>query len=32
MRFEWNPAKNAENIRKHGLNFCDAPAVFAGPV
>jgi len=28
MRFEWDEDKNAENIRKHGLDFADAWQVF----
>lgn len=32
MQFEWNPAKNQENIRKHGIDFSDIPAVFASPM
>jgi hypothetical protein len=30
MRFEWDDAKNQANRRKHGLDFADAPLVFAG--
>ena len=30
MQFEWDPEKSRANIRKHGLSFQDAPAVFAG--
>jgi uncharacterized protein len=30
MRFEWDDAKNRANRRKHGLDFADAPTVFAG--
>jgi len=30
MKFEWDDAKNQSNRRKHGLNFADAPLVFAG--
>jgi len=30
MHFEWDEQKNQVNIRKHGLDFADAPAVFAG--
>lgn len=30
MRFEWDDAKNQVNRRKHGLDFADAPLVFAG--
>jgi len=32
MRFQWDPKKNRENIRKHGLDFADAPEVFEGPL
>ena len=32
LQFEWDEHKNAENIRKHGLNFEDAPKVFQLPV
>jgi uncharacterized DUF497 family protein len=32
MRFEWNEAKNQANRSKHGLDFADAPLVFAGQV
>ena len=32
MRFEWDDAKNRENIRKHGIDFADASDVFAGPM
>jgi len=31
MDFEWDEEKNQENIRKHGLDFQDAPVVFQGP-
>lgn len=31
MEFEWDQAKNESNQRKHGLDFADAPRVFAGP-
>jgi hypothetical protein len=30
MKFEWDEAKNHANRRKHGLDFADAPLVFAG--
>ena len=30
MTFEWDEAKNQANQRKHGLDFADAPLVFAG--
>lgn len=32
MKFEWDPAKNEENIRKHSLDFGDASEVFSGPM
>ncbi|MGB5156217.1 BrnT family toxin [Desulfobacterium sp. N47] len=32
MRFEWDENKNAENMRKHGLNFADAWQVFRNPI
>ncbi|MBW2191677.1 MAG: BrnT family toxin [Deltaproteobacteria bacterium] len=28
MRFEWDPAKNDANQRKHGLRFEDAKTIF----
>jgi len=31
MRYTWDPAKNAANIRKHGVDFADAPRLFDGP-
>ncbi len=31
MRFEWDEAKNEQNIRKHGFDFIDAERVFTGP-
>jgi uncharacterized protein len=31
MRYAWDEAKRAANLRKHGLDFVDAPEVFAGP-
>ena len=30
MPFEWDEAKNLENIRKHEIDFADASAVFEG--
>ena len=30
MRYAWDEAKRAANLRKHGLDFVDAPEVFAG--
>jgi uncharacterized protein len=31
MAFEWDPAKNAANIAKHGIDFGDAARIFEGP-
>ena len=31
-RFEWDEAKNAANVAKHGLSFEQAAAIFDGPV
>ena len=30
--FEWDPAKNAINRRKHGISFEEAMEIFDGPV
>ncbi|MBV9384879.1 MAG: BrnT family toxin [Chroococcidiopsidaceae cyanobacterium CP_BM_ER_R8_30] len=32
MQFEWDEAKNLENIRKHEIDFADVPEVFEGPM
>jgi uncharacterized protein len=32
VNFEWDEAKNRENIRKHGLSFADAAEVFRAPL
>ncbi|HEX8160380.1 MAG TPA: BrnT family toxin [Pyrinomonadaceae bacterium] len=32
MKFEWDEAKNKENIRKHELDFADAWEIFAAPM
>ena len=32
MKFEWDEAKNAANIEKHGFDFADAAAIFDGPL
>ena len=32
MVFEWDTAKNAANIAKHGIDFEDAIRIFEGPV
>ncbi len=31
MEFEWDPAKDAANLEKHGIRFNDAVVVFADP-
>jgi uncharacterized DUF497 family protein len=28
MRFEWDEKKRLSNIRKHGIDFVDVPAIF----
>jgi len=30
MQFEWDEAKNLENIPKHQIDFADVPAMFDG--
>jgi len=32
MEFEWDEVKRRENLRKHGLDFLDAPTLFNGPM
>ena len=32
MRFEWDPAKAASNIQKHGVSFDEAVTVFKDPL
>lgn len=32
MEFEWDEAKNAANIAKHGVSFPVASRIFEGPV
>ncbi|MBZ0143217.1 MAG: BrnT family toxin [Rhodocyclaceae bacterium] len=32
MRYVWDEAKRQANLKKHGLDFADAPEVFAGPM
>ena len=29
MEYEWDPGKAATNLRKHGISFADAVAVFS---
>jgi len=31
MHFEWDEAKNRENVRRHGISFQDAKKVFDDP-
>ena len=30
MRFEWDDNKNADNVRKHGLDFSQGTRMFSG--
>lgn len=30
--FEWNEAKRAQNLAKHGVDFLDAALIFEGPI
>lgn len=32
MEFEWDAAKAAANVAKHGIDFEDASRIFRGPV
>jgi uncharacterized DUF497 family protein len=32
MQFEWDEAKNLENIRKHEIDFADVPEMFESPM
>lgn len=32
MQFEWDGAKNLENVRKHGIDFADVPQMFESPM
>jgi len=32
LEFEWDPAKAAANVAKHGVSFDEASAVFADPL
>jgi len=31
VRFEWDEGKRQINIKKHGIDFLDAPEIFQGP-
>ena len=30
MQFEWDPRKQASNLRKHGIDFADGHELFSG--
>ncbi|MCA1994778.1 BrnT family toxin [Leptodesmis sichuanensis] len=30
MEYEWDEAKRLANLRKHGIDFIDVPAIFGG--
>ena len=30
MKFEWDETKRKLNIKKHGIDFVDAPSIFSG--
>ena len=32
MKYEWDDAKNRENMRRHGIDFADATEVFNHPM
>ena len=32
MKFEWDPGKAAENLKKHGVGFPEAATVFGDPL
>lgn len=32
MEFEWDESKRISNLRKHGIDFSDVPAVFGGSI
>ena len=32
MEFEWDPEKETENIRNHGVSFHEAQSVFGDPL
>ncbi len=32
MQFEWDEAKNLDNIYKHQIDFADIPEMFEGPM
>jgi hypothetical protein len=32
VKYEWDEAKRRQNIRKHGIDFSDLPAMFSRPM
>jgi uncharacterized DUF497 family protein len=32
MRFDWDPEKRVENLRKHDIDFVAAVGIFDGPI
>jgi uncharacterized protein len=32
MQFEWDESKRISNLRKHGIDFADIPAVLGGSI
>ena len=32
MKFDWDPEKDSENVKKHGVEFTEAATVFADPL
>lgn len=32
MRYEWDPAKAAANLKKHGVSFEEAATIFSDPL
>ena len=32
MEFEWDPAKDAGNLAKHGVSFSEASTIFGDPL
>ncbi len=32
LSFEWDPAKAAQNLAKHGVSFAEAESAFADPL
>ncbi|QCS48598.1 BrnT family toxin [Picosynechococcus sp. PCC 11901] len=32
MKYEWDPTKRLTNLRKHGIDFIDVPAIFEGQI